>query len=159
MNIIADAWVPALDVMLGLVEWYVIILGLVVQYWAIFKITGFGSGKAVVADLVLNAFSVIGGIALIPVLGMVWQIAFGILLEHLFGQSTFVVVTWIATFAFSVAANVALQWLALKSVYKLRIGKKEIWLLVCVHSATIAIALLSNWIRYQPFEQSGQIVR
>ncbi len=75
-----------------------IMAGLVIEWLALW-LGGFDLSwkKAAVVDIVMNAVSTMGGMVLIPMLGLRWEVLPGVVLYKVFGVGTFNPGTWAAT--------------------------------------------------------------
>jgi uncharacterized protein (DUF697 family) len=142
----ADVVWPALYLESRMVTWWVIALGLVVEYLFVRKIFGFSVKQALVADVVMNIASVLLGILLIPAAGIAWEFFPGIILYKVFNTGTFNPGTWAMTFLFAVAINAALESLVIRWVFKAKAGKKGFWGLFAANAISVAVAFASLFV-------------
>jgi hypothetical protein len=136
-HLLADVIWPALFVESRLLSIWVIALGLVVEYFFVWRITNLGPIKSIMADVVMNAASTIPGIILIPAIGLVVALVPG---EFV---GTFSPITWAATFLACAFLNTAIEWLVLWKLFKQDLGKKQFWLLALANGLSVGIAFAS----------------
>ena len=136
----ADVVWPALFLEARLVTWWAVTTGLVVEYLFVRKLFGFGTGKAILVDVCMNAASTLLGILLIPIAGIAWEYFPGILLYTAFDVGTFNPITWIATFLLAVAINAGLESLVIRWAFKTRVGRRGFWGLFLANAVSVGVA-------------------
>jgi hypothetical protein len=133
-SILADIIWPALFLEDRLLSIWIIALGLIVEYFFVWRITSLGPLKSILADVVMNGASTLLGIILIPLFGFVVAIFPG----ELFG--TFSPITWGATFIVTVFLNTAIESFVLWKIFKQAFGKKQFWWLALANALSVGIA-------------------
>jgi hypothetical protein len=134
-TILADVVWPALFLEARLLSIWVILGGLLIEYFFVWRITTLGAVKAIWANLAMNAASTLLGIVLIPGVGFLVALFPG----ELFG--TLSPVTWVLTLIVAVLLNTLIESLILWKGFKQKIGKKEFWLLGLANALSVALAL------------------
>jgi hypothetical protein len=137
---LADVVWPALFLEERLLSLWVILSGLIVEYFFVRRITQLGVKKSIIADVAMNAASTLLGIVLIPVAGLAWEVFPGIILFKWFNLGTFNPFTWIATFCFAVLINAALETFVLAKIFKQKMGKRGFLWLCLANAITVGIA-------------------
>jgi hypothetical protein len=145
---LADVVWPSLVLEMRLLSFLPISAGLVAE-WLVLYFGGFGLSwsKAAVVDLVMNAVSSVIGIFLIPVLGLVWELGPGSLINWAFHVGTFNLASWIATFLLSVCASTAIEAAVVRWGFKIPLGQRRFWILCGANALSTGIAFASLWIR------------
>ena len=146
---LADVVWPALWLAGRLVAVWSIAIGLIVELFFVRWLTGFGWGKAVLADVAMNAASSLIGVFLIPVAGLAWEFSAGITLDKVFNIGTFNPFTWAATFVVAVFVNSALETTVLRYGFKQRPFKRFFWWLALANAISVGIAMASLF-KYPP---------
>jgi hypothetical protein len=146
-SILADVVWPALSLQSGLLSIPVILAGLVIEYFFVWRLTNLGVGWSILADVAMNAGSTLLGIFLIPVAGIAWEVFPGLILYHWLHWGTFSPITWGATFFMAVLINAALETLVLAKGFKQKIGKRGFAWLCLANGITVAIAMVTLAIR------------
>jgi hypothetical protein len=144
--ILADVVWPALFVENRLLSMWVILAGLVVEYFFVRRITRLSVKKSILADVSMNAASTLLGIVLIPVAGLAWEVFPGIILFKWFNLGTFNPGTWLATFCFAVLINAALETFVLAKLFKQQLGKRGFRWLCLANAVSVGIAYASFFI-------------
>ena len=122
---------------------WAIAIGLVVELFFVRWLTGFGWGKAVLADVAMNAASSLVGVFLIPIAGLAWEFSAGIALYKVFNIGTFNPITWAATFVVAVFVNSALEATVLRYGFKQRPFHRFFWWLSLANAFSVGIAVVS----------------
>jgi hypothetical protein len=141
----ADMVWPALYLETRLFSWWAIGLGLVVEFFFIWKVFALPARKAVVADLAANAASALLGALLIPLAGIAWEVFPGLAFYHLLNWGTFNPVTWVATFIFACLINAWLESYVLKRFFRLPFTKRTFSWLTLANAISVGIAFGSLW--------------
>ncbi len=134
---LADVVWPALFLEERLLSVWIILGGLVIEYFFVWLITDLGALKAIWADLVMNAASTALGIVLIPVVGLLLAIFPGDLL------GTFSPVGWGLTFILAVLLNTWIEAIVLWKGFKQHLGKRELWLLCLANTLSVGFAFIT----------------
>lgn len=139
---------PALYLESRLFSWWAISIGLVVEFVFIKWLFTLSTKKASIATVSANAVSAIAGIVLIPLVGIVWELFPGSVINWVLSWGTFNPVTWGATFVLGCLVNVLLEGAVYKRwfmpEFKFR-SKAFLWLLVA-NSLSVGVALISLWL-------------
>ena len=138
ISIFADVIWPALFLEARLLSIWIILVGLVVEYFFVWRITNLGPFKSILADVVMNAASTIPGIILIPAFGLVVAIVSGELVGNAFSP-----IVWTATFLTCVVLNTLIEWFVLWKLFKQALGKKQFWMLALANGLSVGIAFAS----------------
>ena len=134
-TILADVVWPALFLEARLLSIWIILAGLFIEYFFVWRITTLGALKAIWANLAMNAASTLLGIILIPGVGLLVALFPG----ELFG--TFNPLTWALTLIVAVLLNTLIESFILWKGFKQKIGKKEFWLLGLANALSVGFAL------------------
>jgi len=124
-----------------------IMAGLVIEWLALW-LGGFDLSwkKAAVVDIVMNAVSTMGGMVLIPMLGLLWEVLPGVVLYKVFGVGTFNQGNWAATFAMAVFATTAIEATVVNWGFKIQLDRRRFWILCGANGLSVAVAFASLWI-------------
>ncbi len=144
----ADVVWPALYLEIRLLSFFPIIAGLIVEYFFTLYFLEKNPIKAFIATFLANLISVLLGILLIPLSGIIWGIFPGIILNGLFDISNFSPIDWIGTFILAVLVNVALEGFFYKKFFKLKTflkTKLSLWLFLA-NSISVGIAMTSLYL-------------
>ena len=142
-TIIADVIWPALFLEGRLLSIPVILIGLVVEFFFVWRITSLDVAHSIAADLLMNTASTLLGIFLIPIAGIIWEFFPGIFLYKWFNMGTFNPWTWTATFCLAVVINAALETLIVAKVFGQKMGKRGFGWLCIANSISVGIAFAS----------------
>ena len=127
---------PSLYILSQVYCWYVIVLGLVVEFFAV-KFYGKASwGKSAVIVAVMNAVSALVGWILIPISGILTEI---LLLP--FDQGTFHLWHWIVDYVFVALVNTCIEGLSMKWIFKYSF-KRVFWWLFTANAVSVALSVL-----------------
>jgi len=105
-------------------SWYVILIGLIVEFFAIKQFLKVNWGKSALIAISMNLISALTGIVLIPISGIVVEF-----LTIPFGGGTFQLSHWILDYIAAVLCNVFIEGLVLKLIFKYPFKKIFWWLL------------------------------
>jgi hypothetical protein len=123
----------------------VVAAGLVIEYFFVRRLTGFNFKRALFADVAMNAASVLLGVILIPLAGLVWELAAGVLLYKLFELGSFSYVSWAATFVLAVLVNAAIENFVLRKFFKPEKTKAAFWWLCLANALSVGVAFAGLW--------------
>jgi hypothetical protein len=142
--LLADVVWPALYLEGRLFSVLPISVGLVAE-WLFLYFGGFGLSwkKAIIVDVVMNTVSSVAGIVLIPVLGLLWEIGPGMVVNRVFNVGTFNPISWIATYLLSACASTAIEASVVKWGFKIPLGQKRFWILFGANAVSTGIAFAS----------------
>jgi hypothetical protein len=140
LSVFADMIWPALFLEGRLLSVPVIVAGLIIEFFFIWRITDLGVSRAILADLVMNATSTLLGIFLIPISGIVWEVFPGIVIYKWFNIGTFNPGTWLATFCLAVLINAALETFVVAKVFRQKMGKRGFGWLCFANALSVGLA-------------------
>ncbi|MDQ3800629.1 MAG: hypothetical protein M3384_14365 [Acidobacteriota bacterium] len=124
----------------------VILAGLIIEYFFVRRLTGFEVKRSIIADLTMNAASLLLGLILIPLAGLVWEFSAGVLLYDWNNQiGSFHPVNLGATFILAVLINAAIENFILRRIFKLEKAKAGFRWLCLANTFSVGIALASLW--------------
>jgi hypothetical protein len=123
----------------------IILAGLVIEYFFVRRLTGFGVKRSIFADVTMNAASLLLGILLIPLAGIAWEFSAGTMLYEQFKIGSFSYVSWTATFIMAVLINAAIENFVLRRIFKLEKNKASFRWLCLANALSVGIALASFW--------------
>src|SRR5437868_4101709 len=130
--VFADVIWPALFLVWRLL--FAVPLGLLIEFFFLWKLIGLNLKDAISADALMNLASTMLGFILIPLLGLIAIIPF---------PATFGTGAWIATFIVSVLINTFLESWIVKRWLKADFVTKDFWLLALANSLSVGVALCS----------------
>lgn len=142
----ADVVWPALYLEQGLTSWASICAGLVVEFFFIRKIFSLTIKKALIVDVTANAASVALGIILIPLVGLIWEIFPGLIINHWLDWGTFNPITWTATFLLACLINALIESSVITTLFKLPVGPKALFWLFTANIISVGIAVGHLWL-------------
>lgn len=125
---------PSLYIAEGMHSWYIIALGLVIEFIFIKIYAKQSLKKSALISICINAVSSVIGIIAIPLSG--------IFTEFVMAYNTFHISHWIADCILAVLCNVIFEGLTLKLVFKLGF-KKNLWWLAAANLITVVISMIS----------------
>ncbi len=128
---------PSIYIVAHYYVWYIIIAGLLIEFFAVKWFTESSWKRSLVMTLVMNLMSAIIGVIIIPISGVIVEF---ILMP--FGGGTFSLSHWIIDYVFAVACNTLIEGLSLKWFFKCSLKETFFWLLIA-NAISIIISLLS----------------
>ena len=123
----------------------IILAGLVIEYFFVQRLTGFSVKRSILADVTMNAASLLLGIALIPLAGLAWEYSAGATLYEQFNIGSFGYIAWTATFILAVLINTVIEYFVLRRIFKLERNKAGFRLLFLANALSVGIAFASFW--------------
>ncbi len=123
----------------------IILAGLVIEYFFVKRLTGFSVKRSIIADVAMNATSLLFGIVLIPLAGLAWEFSAGQLLYDQVNIGSFSYVAWIATFILAVLINTTIEYFVLRKMFKLERTKSGFRWLFLANALTVGITFASFW--------------
>lgn len=126
---------PSLYIEEGMLAWYVIVAGIVIEFLFTKIFAKQTWVKSAIISVVMNAVSTIAGLIMIPLSGIVAEI---IMIP--FGGGTFQPSHWVAAYIMAVLCNVFIEGLTVKLIFKLNFKKSFLWLLAA-NALSVGIAL------------------
>lgn len=151
-SLLADVVWPALYLEQYLFSVLPISVGLVAE-WFFLYFGGFGLTwkRAILVDVVMNTVSSVAGIVLIPILGLLWEIGPGSIVNRVFNVGTFNPASWIATFLLAACASTAIEAAVVRWGFKIPLGWKRFSILFGANAVSTGIAFASFWIHPPKF--------
>lgn len=127
---------PSIYILSQVYCWYVIVAGLVVEFFAV-KFFGKTSwGRSAVITAVMNAVSALVGWVLIPVSGILTEF-----LLFPFEQGTFHLSHWIVDYVFVALVNTCVEGLSMKLIFKYSF-KRVFWWLFAANAVSVILSVL-----------------
>jgi len=123
----------------------IILAGLIIEYFFVRHLTGFSVKRSIVADVTMNAVSLLLGILLIPLAGLAWEFSAGALLYEQFKIGSFGYVAWTATFILAVLINTTIEYFVLRRIFKLEKSKAGFRWLCLANALSVGITFVSFW--------------
>lgn len=144
MPLVASANVvwPSLYIVSQVNCWYIIVLGLIVEFFAVRFFGDATWRKSAVIVVVMNAVSALVGLVLIPVSGLFTEV-----LLFPFVDATFHLSHWIFDYVLAALVNTCIEGLCMKWIFKYRF-KRIFWWLFAANAVSVAFSVLvplSNW--------------
>ncbi len=131
---------PSLYIVTGIMSWYIILAGLIIEVLFIRFIVKPTWVKSIVMAVGMNIASAVLGLFFIPFTGFVATLLYGFLP---FAGGTFDLVLWGISYILAVFCNVGIEGLFLKLVFKIPFKKNFVWLLIAnALSVILAISVL-----------------
>lgn len=135
--LILEGWLLAIPIILA---------GLVIEYFFVKKLTGFSVMRSILADVTMNAASLLLGIILIPLAGFVWEISVGSLLWESNNQiGSFHPINLVATFILAVLINTVIENFILRKIFKLEKNKESFSRLYLANALSVGVAFVGLW--------------
>lgn len=116
---------PSVYIISQYYSWYVILFGLIVEFFAIKLFLNVKWWKSALIAISMNLISALTGIVLIPISGIIVEF-----LTLPFGGGTFQLSHWILDYIAAVLCNVIIEGLVLKFIFKYPFKKNFWWLFV-----------------------------
>ena len=130
---------PSLIIVEGIMSWYIILFGIIIEFLFIKFWAKEGTLRAMVMTFGMNTVSALIGLILIPVSGFIAAIVLGIISTI----NTFDYLIWMVSYILAVLSNVLIEGYFLKLIFKKPFKTSFKWLLVSNSlSVIVAIAVL-----------------
>lgn len=140
---------PALELTGGLMTWWVIAAGLVIE-WPFVKVAASrGWGWSAAMTSVMNGVSAGLGLFLIPISGVLLEVVASLSWNNWPGWGTYNPVTWTLTFVLAAAVNAGIETACLKAAKVARL-RRAFWLLLLANAVTVWLA-----VAFVPVELTG----
>ena len=127
---------PSLYILEGMMSWYVILIGFVIETAFVKYFLKDTYLKAVLIAFVMNLVSAVLGVLGIPISGLIVEI-----LLIPFDTGTFHITHWLASYLFAILLNVAVEGLTVKIIFKHKF-KKMFWWLFVANAISVFICIL-----------------
>jgi hypothetical protein len=121
----------------------VILLGLLIEFFFVRRATGLSLKKSMLANLAMNAASLLPGILLIPLSGIIYELVLGQFLYDWFGLGSFSSVSWTITFLLAVLINAVIETLVLARGFKQKMGRRGFGWMFFANALSVAVAMVS----------------
>ncbi len=115
---------PSIIIVQQYYTWYVIAIGLIIEFFAVRIFLKSSWGKSALIAVTINAISALIGLLFIPASGIFVEI-----ITLPFGGGTFQLTHWILDYIAAVLCNVVIEGLALKWIFKYPFKQNFLWLL------------------------------
>jgi hypothetical protein len=143
---------PAVYVTMGLVTWWVVAAGLVIETVALCLLLRTSLAKSLLLAFSMNAISAVLGIVLVPLAGIAYEFLPGLLINWLFSWGTFNPVAWVATFLLAAVINATVEGTVLSKAFAISLNRTHKLWLVALNFATVALAV---WPALQAFRSDA----
>ncbi len=143
LTLLADVVWPALFLEMRLLAWWVIAIGLLVEWPFVHFLTHFTWRKSFIADAAMNAASTIIGIILLPAAGIAWEYFADATFYPRFNLHTFNPIAWTGTFLIAVALSAAIEQLVLRFAFKQQLRFRGFCWLYLANSLSAGLAFWS----------------
>ena len=142
-TIFADVIWPALFLQNRLLSTWIILAGLFIEYFFVWRVTSLGAWRSILADVAINIASTVLGMVLIPLAGLAWEFFPGLLIYKVFNLGTFNPGTWAVTFCMAVLINAALEMSVLRIWFQQHFGKDLFGWLCLANALSVGLAMAS----------------
>ena len=129
---------PSLYIVAGMMKWYIILAGLVIEVLFVKFVLKPTWVKSIVMAVGMNVASAVLGMFFIPFTGLVAALLYGLMP---FAGGTFDWIVWGMSYILAVLSNVVIEGLFLKLVFKLEFKKNFRWILVA-NALSVILAIL-----------------
>lgn len=129
---------PSLYIVSGMMKWYIILAGLVIELLFVKFVLKPTWVKSIVMAVGMNVASAVLGMFFIPFTGLVAALLYGLMP---FAGGTFDWIVWGMSYILAVLSNVVIEGLFLKLVFKLEFKKNFRWILVA-NALSVILAIL-----------------
>lgn len=129
---------PSLIIVYTYYVWYVILLGLIIEFFATKYFLKASWRKSAIMTVVFNLISGLLGLVLIPISGIIVEI-----LMLPISPSTFHLSHWIISYIVAVFINAAIETGVLNKIYKYPF-KKNFWWVFAANMLSVIICILAN---------------
>jgi hypothetical protein len=127
---------PSLYILEGMMTWWIIAIGLIIEFIFIKIFTKDNYIKSIIMDITINAISSLIGIIAIPLTGFLIELAF-----IPFNNGTFHISHWILDYLLTIFCNAVIESLALKLIFS-KTYKKIFWWIFCANTFSVVICVL-----------------
>jgi hypothetical protein len=127
---------PSLYILEGMMTWWIIAAGIIIEFIFIKIFTRDGFKKSIIMDISMNTISALVGIVAIPLSGILVELIF-----IPFDTGTFHISHWILDYLFTILCNTAIESLVLKIIFK-KIYKEIFWWIFCANIFSVMICFI-----------------
>lgn len=132
---------PALYLVGGFYTWWVIAIGLAIEFIAIQRLFALNPSRAALVDVTANAVSALLGVVLIPLAGIIYEFFPGSLVNWAFSWGTFNPIAWVATVLLGAAVNLFVEGQVMKRIFSITLSKRTQLVLYVTNLITVTMAL------------------
>ncbi len=144
---LADVVWPSLFLGDSLLTWWIILAGLVVEFFFILWLTSGTPVRAALMAVTVNIVSAAIGIVGIPLSGLLWELLATITILPLFEWGTFNPVTWFVSCLLAAMLNTVVEVGSLRLIFKVRWTKRLFWWLALANMITVGMAMATIMMR------------
>jgi hypothetical protein len=127
---------PSIYIMEGMMTWWIIAAGIIIEFIFIKLFTRDGFIKSIIMAISMNAISALVGIVAVPLSGVLVELIF-----IPFNMGSFHISHWILDYLLTILCNASIESLVLKVMFK-KIYKKIFWWIFCANIFTVAICFM-----------------
>jgi len=143
MIILADVVWPSLFLGGRLFTWWIIVTGLVIEFFFILRLTRATPFRAGLMTVVMNAVSTGIGIVGIPLSGILWELIATVTILPAFHWGTFNPVTWLVSCLLAALLNTVIEMGSLRLIFRVAWTKRLFWWLALANMITVGMAMTS----------------
>ncbi len=132
---------PALYLSSAFYTWWVIAIGVLVEYIAIQRLFKLSLLRTALVDLTANSISALLGLALIPLSGIAYEIFPGSLINWAFNWGTFNPISWASAIPLAASVNLLVEGLSMKLLFGLTLTKRARSILFATNLITVGLAV------------------
>ena len=136
----ADVVWPALYVAGGLATWWVIAVGLLVEFPIVWWLVKGSWSRAALLTLIANLVSTLLGLLAVPLLGVVWELTLGQVAMRILDAGTFNPAAWVGAFLLAAAFNALAEAVVLRRASKLTSWAKPWAAMAAANAVSVALA-------------------
>ncbi len=141
--LIADVVWPSLFLESRMATWWAISIGIIIEFFFVWKYFSLSAGLAALATIVMNLVSSIAGLFLIPASGFAYEFLIGQFVNRLMKVGTFNILTWIISVLLAILLNAIIESLVLKYGFKSIINLRRFLILGCANTVSVIVAYIS----------------
>lgn len=144
--IMADAVWPALYLTIRLVTWWVIMLSLLIEGFALWRYAGLKPAKAILAALIMNVISAAFGFLFLPTLGLGLEFISDQTFNSWFDMETFNPVSFVLTWLMATVVTTSIESVVLWLVFMMPWQRRWMTVMLIANAATVALAGISAFL-------------
>ena len=150
MIILADVVWPSLILVGSLYTWWIIGVGLIIEFFFVRWLTRAEPLKAALMTIVMNAISSCVGFIGIPLSGLAWEFIAMVTIMPLFHWGTFNPITWLVSCILAALLNALIETASLRWIFKVQWTKRLFWWLALANFITVGMALVGMTAPFKP---------
>ncbi|MEN1680475.1 MAG: hypothetical protein AAGJ46_12855 [Planctomycetota bacterium] len=140
-TVIANVVWPALFLEMRALAWWIIGLGLLIEFCFLLSLTRADMAKAAWMTLVMNFASTVLGVIGVPLAGILWELVAAFTVYPLFGSGTFTPVSWAVSCLLAAALNSLVEAGVLSRSFGIAWRRELIGTLFVANLITVGIAM------------------